>query len=254
MGRRKLVTNSKLPLSSSSQRARNADNADESLTFNTIIENYKDWRPSYVCLSPLDSALDLPFSSDLLSVSGYHGHRMTLATHPASTGFWYYESVRGKGDGAIRIGWATRNAEIHASCGFDCFSFSLRDSDCSLFHQAKRYPSPLPRTLSKGDVIGCLIYQGVEVEGLKCECVNDFNIDRIGKDSSQIMYFINGELLNLAFVNFKITEYFPAASLFKNVDLDFKFDYPFRFKPDIPDLNPISSAFKPSDQPFYSIS
>ncbi|KAL0244835.1 hypothetical protein GEMRC1_008917 [Eukaryota sp. GEM-RC1] len=255
MPRSKLVTNSSPVRTSSSARYRHADNSeesDEAKLITKLINKYRRWIPTYICISPLDTAPELNLTDDLLTVRGNGGHRMALATHAAPNGCWYYEVRRGKGQGSIRIGWATRTSELQASCGFDQYSFGLRDSDCSLFHKGKKTSLFTGKSLKEGDVVGCLLYMSPSAtssEGVLT--AEHLTSSIIGQQHAQIAYFLNGSFLCLAFADFPNDLYFPAISLYNEAEATFCFEY-LAYPPtlDIP-VKPLSRTFSVSHVPYY---
>ncbi|KAL0222614.1 hypothetical protein RCL1_002468 [Eukaryota sp. TZLM3-RCL] len=245
----------------SNTRYRRTDNVSddvESPLLQNVVSKFRDWRPSYVCISPIDSAPELRISSDFLTVSGNGGYRMAMATHPAGEGFWYFEVRKVSGSGAARIGWSSRHAELQAPCGFDDHSFSIRSLDGSVFHQSKRYEFAT-LTMQDNDVLGCLMFLNssipIDSKLFPDELIGSYP----GEHGSQMLFFLNGESLGSAFSNFPIDEYFPAVSLYKDITVSVKFTPPFDHFPSKHvvghPIHPLCDAFfeLPAGVPFYQI-
>jgi Set1/Ash2 histone methyltransferase complex subunit ASH2 len=112
-----------------------------------------------VTLSTTDKAAGLVLGPDLLSVTGSRGFRSVRGSHGVHVGTWYAEvTLTHLGDtGHVRLGWATRAAEINAPVGYDAHGHGLRDVDGSALHAGGRTPYA-SRGLSEGDVVGLLLH------------------------------------------------------------------------------------------------
>lgn len=64
---------------------------------------------------------------------------MAKATHGVWEGNWYYEAKVNAGpNGHVRIGFSQISGDLQAPCGYDMFSYSIRDQPGSLFHKARQ--------------------------------------------------------------------------------------------------------------------
>ena len=101
----------------------------------------------------------MALSPDRTEVSGSGGYASARASHGASAGCFYWEArvaALGLG-GGVRLGWATRLAELQAPVGYDTHGYGLRAASGEKVHAAarSRYGTPWAKT---GAVIGCYLF------------------------------------------------------------------------------------------------
>lgn len=113
-----------------------------------------------VLLSDKDKAQGIAFEGERKenTVRGYKGYRTIRATHGAVSGSWYFEVtvLPYKGDGAVRLGWSTRRADIETPVGFDSQGFGIRDRTGEFIHKARL--KPYGEAFNINDTVGCHIY------------------------------------------------------------------------------------------------
>lgn len=116
----------------------------------------RGWRP--VRWSAEDKAPQITLDAAQLAASSSKGYRMVRATHGAHAGTWYYEVRVGQlgATGAVRLGWATREAELQACVGADGHGCGYRSVDGSKVHGGRR--EAYGQAFRQGDVIGCLLH------------------------------------------------------------------------------------------------
>lgn len=111
-----------------------------------------------VCLSPFDKSASITFvgSRELNIVKGHKGYRMIRASTSVCEGDWYFEAcILPCKEGAVRLGWSQRRADVETPVGFDTYGFGIRDRTGEFIHAARL--KPYGPSFGVGDVIGCRI-------------------------------------------------------------------------------------------------
>ncbi|TPX49126.1 hypothetical protein SeLEV6574_g01627 [Synchytrium endobioticum] len=173
------------------------------------------------------AAPQMKISEDGLTVYNEKGYRMAKATHGVWEGNWYFEvrinePIYEKGH--LRIGWSQISGDLQAPCGFDIYSYSFRDAEGALFHQAaakEDAPPGYEAGFQPGDVIGVAISLPPPARFkmlLKrlwdpTEVYMPFRARPMDVAvGSEIRYFKNGVDLGVAFTNLFVGKYYPAIS------------------------------------------
>ncbi|KZV71777.1 hypothetical protein PENSPDRAFT_650342 [Peniophora sp. CONT] len=132
-------------------------------TFRTI-----ESAPTCYRVSWEDRSGGLRVTQDGLGLVGEKGFRGARCNAPVREGKWYMEVTieHGGGDrspdstaseGAhVRLGWARREAPLHAPCGLDGYSYALRDRTGEKITLSRPRPY-LSQPLKSGDVVGMYI-------------------------------------------------------------------------------------------------
>ena len=91
-------------------------------------------------------------------VTSHKGYRTARATHAVQSGAYYFEvTLKHLGKtGHARVGWCTRDAELHAPVGADAHGFCIRDINGAVVHAARR-KHYARKQIKDGDVVGCYI-------------------------------------------------------------------------------------------------
>ncbi|KAJ2707216.1 transcription factor, contains a PHD finger motif [Coemansia sp. IMI 203386] len=213
--------------------------------------------PAHMSREETHAAAQFVIESDRLTVWNDKGYRMAKASHGVETGAWYFEvtvlqPVRPEYN--LRIGWSQISGELHAPCGYDVFSYSVRAKPSTRFHAA--IGSPYGEEYGPGDTIGLLIYLP-ELDSDEKQDLSDrkwrpgeryrqFTYSRpesqrpYNADSelpplpvlsgSELVYFKNGKCLGPAFQKLYLGKYYPAISSYMGgkvkVNLGPEFKYP----------------------------
>eukprot|EP00884_Botryococcus_braunii_P010946 jgi/Botrbrau1/19853/Bobra.0124s0089.2 len=183
-------------------------------------------------MSAIDKASSLTLGGDNLIVMSRKGFRMGRATHGCHNGTYYFEvKIDHLGEtGHARLGWATRQAELHAPVGYDDHSYAYRDIAGSKVHLSFR--EKYGQRYGEGDVIGCLLHLGeggrplerthADVVGYKGKAyVKEEEVDP--KDLPQeleesfVGFSKNGEFQGIAYRKLKEGVYYPAVSLYTSL-------------------------------------
>ncbi|KAJ1876977.1 transcription factor, contains a PHD finger motif, partial [Kickxella alabastrina] len=95
--------------------------------------------PAHMSREETHAAAQFVIESDRLTVWNDKGYRMAKASHGVETGAWYFEvtvlaPVRPEYN--LRVGWSQISGELHAPCGYDVFSYSVRAKPSTRFHAA----------------------------------------------------------------------------------------------------------------------
>ncbi|GJQ10194.1 hypothetical protein GpartN1_g2886.t1 [Galdieria partita] len=98
----------------------------------------------------------LHLEQDGVTVRGEKGYRSIRATHGVLEGDWYFEVTILPGDGNVRIGWCTIQADMEAPIGYDKYGYSIRDKTGELFHEQRLIP--FGEAFGEGDTIGCFLH------------------------------------------------------------------------------------------------
>jgi Set1/Ash2 histone methyltransferase complex subunit ASH2 len=111
-----------------------------------------------VRLSAEDKAAEIALDAAQLGASSSKGYRLVRATHGSHRGTWFFEVRVDKvgPTGAVRLGWATRSAELQAPVGCDAHGYSLRSVDGAKVHAGLR--QAYGRGFGEGDVVGCMLH------------------------------------------------------------------------------------------------
>jgi hypothetical protein len=88
------------------------------------------------------------------TVTNEKGYRMVKASHGVWQGAWYFEVEIVNDLGNARIGWSQISGDLQAPCGYDDYSYSLRNIG-GLFHQARNWNHY--GEFRKGDILGVAI-------------------------------------------------------------------------------------------------
>jgi len=218
--------------------------------------------PDSVLLALHDRAQQLTVSDDRMWLTGAKFYCTARATHGVKKGTWYYEmriSEMPEG-GAVRVGWAQKNANLQAPLGFDKFGYSCRSRKGTRFHDSvgKHYSNGY----GQGDIIGCLI-ELPEIPGedylpstSKDQPLIKFKSHLYYEEKdemqenlkalkplpgSKITYFLNGRNLGVAFTDIYKGEYFPSVGIYKQVHVKFNFGPRFKYPPvKIPSFKPMT--------------
>ncbi|KAH9423128.1 Set1/Ash2 histone methyltransferase complex subunit ASH2 [Dermatophagoides pteronyssinus] len=215
--------------------------------------------PENILLSMNDRAHYLKISEDRKTVTGEKGYSSIRATYGVSHGTWYYETriIDKPEDSACRIGWAQELAQLFTPIGYDKFGYSCRSLKGTKFHESigKHY---MDGGYDIGDVIGCLIHlpRPKDVTSAISMLPKTYKDKPLFKFKSflyfqekdepireavaklkpfkgaKIVYFRNGQKIGVAFDNIYSGLYYPAASLFKNISVNFNFGPHFQCPPD----------------------
>ncbi|KAK4524133.1 hypothetical protein GAYE_SCF01G2032 [Galdieria yellowstonensis] len=109
-----------------------------------------------LCCTTIGKAPLLHLEPDGLTVRGEKGYRSIRATHGVVEGDWYFEVHILSGDGNVRIGWCTIQADMEAPIGYDKYGYSIRDKTGEIFHEQRL--TPFGESFGEGDTIGCLLH------------------------------------------------------------------------------------------------
>lgn len=214
-----------------------------------------------VYLAVHDRAPQLKISDDRLSVTGEKGYSVVRANYGVNRGSWYYEiTVTDMPEGsATRLGWCQQFGNLQAPLGYDKFSYSWRSRKGTKFHQShgKHY---MDGGYKQGDVLGFLIElpedESEKPVGLpktfKDQALIKFKshlhyeekdqaeqIDKHMKETpgwGKITFFKNGVSQGVAYESLFEGNYFPAASLYKNVSVRFNFGPKLKCPPQVGNL------------------
>lgn len=175
-----------------------------------------------------DIATGMELDSDRLKVQSALGYRTVRATAGAYQGTWYFEikiDYLGK-TGAVRVGWATRKAELQAPVGADVSGFSFRSIAGSKVHCGERHE--YGESFEQGDSIGCIMH--LPSGGRPFEESEDDLYRYKGKlyyrgtqgidpepkplRGSFIAFTINGKYQGIAYRDIPEGTYYPAVSLY----------------------------------------
>ncbi|VDB99950.1 unnamed protein product [Peniophora sp. CBMAI 1063] len=130
--------------------------------FRTIESSPTSYRVSWE-----DRSSGLRVTQDGLGLLGEKGFRGARCNAPIREGKWYMEVKIEHGGGArtpdstasegahVRLGWARREAPLHAPCGLDGYSYALRDKTGEKVTLSRPRPYGLP--VKSGDVVGMYI-------------------------------------------------------------------------------------------------
>ncbi|KAJ1938731.1 transcription factor, contains a PHD finger motif, partial [Kickxella alabastrina] len=228
--------------------------------------------PAHMSREETHAAAQFVIESDRLTVWNDKGYRMAKASHGVETGAWYFEvtvlaPVRPEYN--LRIGWSQISGELHAPCGYDVFSYSVRAKPSTRFHAA--IGSPYGEEYGPGDTLGVLMYLPVldddEKQDLadrkwqpgeryrqftyaRPESQRPYNADNELPPlpvlaGSELVYFKNGKCLGPAFQKLYLGKYYPAVSSYMggkvrvNLGPDFKYPPPPVWNDNAP-VRPIS--------------
>ena len=203
----------------------------------------------------------LRLSDDKLSVTGSPGvgYQSVCSVYSAWSGKWYYEiTVEDLPEGThFRVGWSTRRTRFDQPVGSDCFSYAIRDSDCSRIALGKRWEYG-KRQIKEGDIVGCLINlpahpTSPKLSGdpmtffpdLLCDPENVNAPDLLG-EAAFVEWSVNGERMGTGFVNLASGEYHASVSVFSRAKLRLNFGPSFAFKPS-DDCQPCTAMYIPKE-------
>jgi hypothetical protein len=204
-----------------------------------------------VRLSAFDRAPGLVFpESDEaggLSVLGHKGFRSVRATHGACEGSWYFEVtvLPHDGDGAVRIGWGPRRADICVPVGSVGCGYGIRDRTGEFVcgSMLTEYGEPF----GVGDVVGCRIHLPDAVSACAREKIASANLLWLNHRFAHrpepappgevfkgafVEYFKNGASMGVPSrlrardaerAVICADEYYPTVSLFKNAHVRVNF-------------------------------
>jgi Set1/Ash2 histone methyltransferase complex subunit ASH2 len=180
-----------------------------------------------VRLSAEDKAGEVSLDAAQMAASSSKGYRAVRATHGAHRGTWYYEARVGRlgASGAVRLGWATREAELQAPVGSDAHGYGFRSAGGAAVHAGLR--RPYGRGFGEGDVVGCLLHLpegGRALEKTADDVVKYkgrlyFTEDEAPGEARPlagafVAFWVNGEPQGRAFLDVREGTYYPALSIF----------------------------------------
>jgi len=175
-----------------------------------------------VKLSKELSESKITISEDGLEAKGHKGYRLCLANYSMPPGTFYYEVFVG-GTGAMRIGWATLDANIESPCGTDHFGYAYASATGDKFHVSKS--QAYGESYGAGDTIGVLI----RLPGNRTKSGQKKFLKQMA--DSKIEFFKNGKSMGEAFSNVQAGNYYPAVSLYGNAKARFTFGPDFKYPP-----------------------
>ncbi|KAJ2079700.1 transcription factor, contains a PHD finger motif [Coemansia sp. RSA 988] len=245
--------------------------------------------PAHMSRLNTHAAAQFVIESDRLTVWNDKGYRMAKASHGVEQGAWYFEvqvqdPIRPEFN--LRIGWSQISGYLHAPCGYDVFSYSVRAKPNTRFHAA--IGSPYGEEYGPGDTLGVLIYLPQLDKDEKQDLIDrkwkpeegyhQFTYSRPDSQrptyadselpplpvlaNSELVYFKNGKCLGPAFQKLYLGKYYPAISSYMggkvkvNLGPDFKYPPPNVWHDNVP-IRPVthleftqpeSQLQQPSDQ------
>jgi hypothetical protein len=167
------------------------------------------------------------------TVTNEKGYRMCKASHGVWQGRWYFETEMLNGIGACRIGWSQISGELQAPCGYDEYSYSLRNTG-GLFHASRNVG--FYATYGPGDRlgIGITLPESTKLDPRLVQRLWDpdrmddyqsFKAPPLEKvPGSSIEYFLNGASLGIAFTDLGLGKYHPAISVYQGCSVQMVFD------------------------------
>ncbi|KAJ2611442.1 transcription factor, contains a PHD finger motif [Coemansia sp. RSA 1365] len=239
--------------------------------------------PAHISRLNSHTAAQFVIESDRLTVWNDKGYRMAKASHGVEQGAWYFEvqvqdPIRPEFN--LRIGWSQISGYLHAPCGYDVFSYSVRAKPNTRFHAA--IGSPYGEEYGPGDTLGVLIYLPQLDKDEKQDLIDrkwkpeedylQFTYSRpdsqrpVYADSelpplpvlanSELVYFKNGKCLGPAFQKLYLGKYYPAISSYMggkvkvNLGPDFKYPPPSVWHDNTP-IRPVTDLefTEPEPQP-----
>jgi hypothetical protein len=167
------------------------------------------------------------------TVTNEKGYRMCKASHGVWQGRWYFETEILQDVGACRIGWSQISGELQAPCGYDEFSYSLRNTG-GLFHSSRN--KGFYGTYGPGDRlgIGITLPETPKLDSRLVQRLWDPDrmdeyqpfksppLDRV--QGSFIEFFVNGISLGVAFSDLGLGKYHPAISVYQGCTVQMFFE------------------------------
>ncbi|PIA14350.1 hypothetical protein COEREDRAFT_82861 [Coemansia reversa NRRL 1564] len=239
--------------------------------------------PAHISRLNSHTAAQFVIESDRLTVWNDKGYRMAKASHGVEQGAWYFEvqvqdPIRPEFN--LRIGWSQISGYLHAPCGYDVFSYSVRAKPNTRFHAA--IGSPYGEEYGPGDTLGVLIYLPQLDKDEKQDLLDrkwkpeedylQFTYSRPDSQrptyadselpplpvlaNSELVYFKNGKCLGPAFQKLYLGKYYPAISSYMggkvkvNLGPDFKYPPPSVWHDNTP-IRPVTDLefTEPEPQP-----
>ena len=164
-------------------------------------------------LSTLKSSRNYRLEGNTATLCG--GYRLCRASRRLPTDkkyYWEFEfSSQSPDDGHIRVGIATKQADMEAPVGVDKFGYGIRDLGGS-YHDAHRNRKMITPKFGKGDVVGLGFIPGEKSISLKL--------------------FINGKDEGIVFDDIQLSsDWIPALSIFHKAVVIATFSRPFKYDP-----------------------
>ncbi|EME31367.1 hypothetical protein Gasu_13310 isoform 1 [Galdieria sulphuraria] len=207
----------------------------------------------------------LHLEQDGVTVRGEKGYRSIRASHGVLEGDWYFEVEVLQGDGNVRIGWCTVQADMEAPIGYDKYGYSIRDKTGELFHEQRLIP--FGEAFGEGDTIGCFLHLPPVKDNMR-EVWETFERKWIawllyyssprrpnwhqqetwrpkepqveGKDMGYMEFFKNGRLMGSQEI--EIAKWYPAIALYKNAKISCNFGPHFQYPNMGREYRPMSSV------------
>ena len=158
-------------------------------------------------LSTAHSSASLKINEKESIVSGQNGYRSVLALPFRPTQTLYYEAQIENDLGYARFGVATKECELFGPVGIDENGYSFGSKNGYGFHNSKRLT--FGERFGKNDIISVCIYKK--------------------KKKLNLEFFINGSRLNKKFKSIKISDYYPAISVFGGCTVSCNFGMQFSY-------------------------
>jgi hypothetical protein len=213
-----------------------------------------------VALSSFDIAPGLTFveseTTPQQCIRGHKGFRSVRATYGVVEGSWYYEVtvLPYSGDGAVRLGWATRCADIGTPVGSTGSGFGIRDRTGEFVYDS--LPVPYGESFGVGDVIGVRITLPSSLSPQRKRSIAERDIHWLNYrfvgwtppaqgmrsqdfEGASVQFYKNGKAFGVptkfskndpSRVRVPDGTYFPTISLFKNAEVSVNFG-PFATMP-----------------------
>eukprot|EP00871_Galdieria_phlegrea_P000764 jgi/Galph1/1689/GphlegSOOS_G385.1 len=209
----------------------------------------------------------LTLDVNLLTVQGQKGYRSVRGSHGFYEGSWYFEVDILPGDGNVRIGWCTIEAEMEAPIGYDKYGYSIRDKTGDIFHEQRLVK--YGESFGANDTIGCFLHlpdgppnakEALEIFERKWiawrlyfssprrPCWSqqerikpvppELDIPKVG----YMEFFKNGKSLGIAVQGVVSTKWYPAVSLYMNAKLCCNFGPNFKYPNIGKEYKPMSFA------------
>ena len=109
--------------------------------------------------------------------------------------------------GNVRLGWSMRTGDLQAPCGFDRWSYGIRDSTGSIIHKSNRQDTWGGEPLEAGDVVGCAILLDANDSGQ-----NHIRFFKNGRCMGQFIMSKGKRVGGEAFSGIDSGTYYPAVS------------------------------------------
>lgn len=180
--------------------------------------------PKFINFQPpkeKDKQVPIQYSTDNLEVTGAKGWCSCLVNFPIIEGTFYCEFTilppkeplpfSSQVTPHIRIGVGTSQINYEMPLGSQSYSYSYRDTDGSVFHDA--FSKEYGQAYGVNDVIGILIFLAPPKPKSKDPCMYDKDTKKLN-EGSLLFFFKNGLCQGEAFRNLKEGFYFIGISLY----------------------------------------